>query len=195
MNMFFHEKRWESRRFAACTMTLLLVLSVLFCAAYAAERDTQAICLTAADDWSGQALTGAQITLAEKMDDSYQNIPGKTEISVPQSGLELELPLGEYRLTVDETPENYLTSGQPIEFRVTGDGVEILSAKNSEVTGMENGASLLTIYFALNYNDFMVSLPATGGMGTTPCILGGLLLMAAAVLGGIVLRRSRVRGA
>lgn len=197
MNMFLKrkcEKNRRARMFACRTLTMLLMLSMFFCVAYAAENDTQKIRLTATDDWDGGALTGAQVTLAEKIDDSYQNIAGKTEISVPKSGLELELPLGEYRLTIDEIPEAYLTSEQPIEFQVTGDGVVILRAENAEVTGFENEASLLAVYFAMDYTSVMLALPSTGGMGTMPCILGGLLLMAAAAIGGIVLRRRNVRG-
>lgn len=186
----FHTKRGTHRKIHIFSGALgvLLMMTVLLSTVYAA--DTHSLRLTAVDDWTDYPLSGTKVTLAEKVGDSYQNIAEKTNVTLPQEGMELTLPEGEYRLSIDTTPTNYITSDQPIDFRVTAKGVTLVSAENAEAD--ENGASL-TVFLALDYDDTMLVLPSTGGAGTLPYLMAGALLMAAAAAGWCALRRGRAR--
>lgn len=186
----FHTKRGTHRKIHIFSGALgvLLMMTVLLSTVYAA--DTHSLRLSAVDDWTNYPLSGTKVTLAEKVGDSYQNIAEKTNVTLPQEGMELALPEGEYRLSIDTTPTNYVTSDQPIDFRVTAEGVTLVSAENAEAG--ENGTSL-TVFLALDYGNIMVALPSTGGAGTLPYLLAGALLMAAAVVGWCALRRGRAR--
>lgn len=186
----FHTKRGTHRKIHIFSGALgvLLMMTVLLSTVYAA--DTHSLRLSAVDDWTNYPLSGTKVTLAEKVGDSYQNIAEKTNVTLPQEGMELALPEGEYRLSIDTTPTNYVTSDQPIDFRVTAEGVTLVSAENAEAS--ENGTSL-TVFLALDYGNIMVALPSTGGAGTLPYLLAGALLMAAAVVGWCALRRGRAR--
>lgn len=189
----FHVKRGTHRKahILSGTLGVLLMMTVLLSTVYAAG--THSIRLTAVDDWTDYPLSGTKVTLSEKVGTSYQSIAGKTNVTLPQTGMELTLPEGEYRLSIDATPTNYITSDQPIDFRVTAKGVTLVSAENAEAG--ENGASL-TVFLALDYSgygDTMQVLPSTGGAGTLPYLLAGALLMAAAAAGWCALRRGRAR--
>lgn len=186
----FHVKRGTHRKahILSGALGVLLMMTVLLSTVYAAG--THSIRLTAVDDWTAHPLSGTKVTLSEKVGTSYQSIAGKTNVTLPQTGMELTLPEGEYRLSIDATPTNYITSDQPIDFRVTAKGITLVSAENAEAG--ENGASL-TVFLALDYGNTMLALPSTGGAGTLPYLMAGALLMAAAVAGWCALRRSRAR--
>lgn len=183
--------------FLSAILGMVLIMGLFpACPVYAAGNGTQKIRLSAVDDWDEKALTGAQFTLAVKTGDSYVTMKEKAGLVIPSEGLELELVAGEYRLTVDKTPGSYLTSGQPIEFRVTEAGASLISSENARMTEAQNGICLLQVYCALDYNNLMlidVPMPSTGGGGTLPFTVGGLLLMAAAVTGGLLLRRRKTQ--
>lgn len=143
------------------------------------EAVTQKIRLTAVDDWEMTPLSGTEITLAVKEGDTYTDVEGKTNLGIPTEGVEVELGEGEYRLVVDKTPAGYITSAQPVVFRVTADAVALMDAENADLTSQE-GRYTLTLYNAV---DFDYVLPATGGMGTRPFTVAGILLIVAGLSG------------
>lgn len=143
------------------------------------EAVTQKIRLTAVDDWEMTPLSGAEITLAVKEGDTYTDVNGKTNLGIPTEGVEVELGEGEYRLVVDKTPAGYITSAQPVVFRVTAEAVVLMDAENADLTPQE-GRYTLTLYNAV---DFDYVLPATGGMGTRPFTVAGILLIVAGLTG------------
>lgn len=143
------------------------------------EAVTQKIRLTAVDDWEMTPLSGAEITLAVKEGDTYTDVNGKTNLGIPTEGVEVELGEGEYRLVVDKTPAGYITSAQPVVFRVTAEAVVLMDAENADLTSQE-GRYTLTLYNAV---DFDYVLPATGGMGTRPFTVAGILLIVAGLTG------------
>lgn len=168
---------------------MMLAMSLLLtCPVYAKSEGTQTITLTSIDDWYENALAGTQVTLAEKIEDSYVEIEGKTDVTVPAAGMELELEEGTYRLTVEKTPNGYETSEQPVEFQVTGSEVTILQAENAEIVETDDGFAFI-LFCAQEYKNYQLTLPPTGGTGSMPYLLSGLLLAAAAVLGGILLSK------
>lgn len=183
--------------FLSAILGMVLIMGLFpACPVYAAGNGTQNIRLSAVDDWDEKALTGAQFTLGVKTGDSYVTMEEKAGLVIPSEGLELELAAGEYRLTVDKTPGSYLTSGQPIEFRVTEAGVSLISSENARMAEAQNGIYLLQVYCALDYNNLTLidtPMPSTGGGGTLPFTVGGLLMMAAAVTGGLLLRRRKMQ--
>lgn len=163
--------------FLSAILGMVLIMGLFpACPVYAAGNGTQSIRLSAVDDWDEKALTGAQFTLGVKTGDSYVTMEEKAGLVIPSEGLELELAAGEYRLTVDKTPGSYLTSGQPIEFRVTEAGVSLISSENARMAEAQNGIYLLQVYCALDYNNLTLidtPMPSTGGGGTLPFTVGG----------------------
>lgn len=166
---------------------MILALSMLVtCPVYAKNGNTQTILLTAIDDWYDNALAGMQVTLEKKTGDSYGAIQGKSNVKIPASGMEFALEEGEYRFTVEKVPNGYLTSDQPVEFQVTGSAVTLLQAENAELLATEEGFAL-HLFCAQDYDDGRLVMPSTGSRDRASYTVGGLVFMAAAVFGGILL--------
>lgn len=155
---------------------------------FAAEHTTQKIRVILVDANYGDGIDGAQFTLAEQVNDSYENMAEKTAIKVSDSGYDFgELSVGAYRLTEDQAPAGYIISTIPIEFQVTAEGVSITNDANAAITLAEDG----TYEIAVSNAAFFVKLPSTGGIGTLPYTLGGILLIVTAFVCGFVLRSKR----
>ncbi len=164
--------------------SLLLAQPVL-----ATENSTQKIKLILVDEESGEALAGGKFTLDEKTDGLYENMEGKTGVEVPEAGYDLgQLPVGEYKLTENQAPGGYIIGTEAIEFRVTDEGVAMTSGTNGEIVAAEDGTWELVVENAI----FHVALPSTGGTGTLPYSVGGLLLIAAALISGFTLSKKKL---
>lgn len=164
--------------------SLLLAQPVL-----ATEGSTQKIKLILVDVESGEALAGGKFTLAEKINGSYENMEGKTGIEVPEAGYDLgQLPVGEYKLTENQAPGGYIIGIEAIEFRVTDEGVTMTSGTNGKIVTAGDGTWELVVVNAI----FHVALPSTGGPGTLPYSMGGLLLIAAALISGFALSKKKL---
>lgn len=187
------QEKGKRRKFLKKTSMLLAIGMLLTAilpakAVCAAEDGTQTIKLILVDEEFGDALSGGKFTLAEKINDSYENIEGKTEIVVPAEGYDLgRLNAGEYRLTEIQQPAGYVMGTEPIEFRVTDEGVTIVNETNAAITPATDSAYELVVYNAL----FHVAMPSTGGTGTLPYSVGGLCLMATALISGFVLFKKK----
>lgn len=172
-------------------LSLCVILAVSLLPAqsvFATENNTQRVKVILVDAVCGDRLEGAQFTLAEKVNDSYQNMTGKTEISVSEAGYDFgELNVGEYQLTEIKAPSGYIIGSIPIEFEVTADGVVITNEANAEITAAGDGIYEITVSNAI----FMIQLPSTGGIGTLPYTVSGILLMIAALVYSLVLRCRR----
>lgn len=193
MKMFFRKNHAIGRRTRALafrTLGVMLMVSMLLCTAYAAQGDAGSIRIIAVDDLNDKALSGTDITLSEKIDGNYHAISDMTDIDVSREGVELELPFGEYCITVGDMPNEYLTSDVPVEFEVTGEGVAIINAENAEISEGDDGSFVITVYLAKDYN-CMAVMPSTGGVGTVPFTFVGIMLMSAAVIGGVSLARGK----
>lgn len=142
---------------------------------------TKRIRLLTVEDLDGNALSGARYTLEKRVNDVYEEIAEKTNFSVSKEGFDLgELESGEYRLTEKVTPEGYITSGKPIEFKITQDSVSILNEEDgAQLITAGDGTYILMVYNALSYG-INICLPSTGGIGTGGYVRSGFLILIAA---------------
>ena len=105
------------------------------------------------------------------------------------------LPLGKYLLTETETKAGYNLLSEDISIEVTADGVNYQISSTSQPqkavkkTVTEDGKTV--IYSQIEVpNSAGVILPNTGGSGTLPYTLGGLMIMSvAALMYGFIMRR------
>lgn len=184
-----NKKNHEGGTLALMMFGLVLVLSLLpVCQVKAEAPGSSAVKLMMLDDWDEAALAGAGVTLQQKTGDTYANVAGKVGVTVPTDGLEFTLEPGDYKLIVSYAPANYLTSSQPVEFRVTDGKTVLVNGVNAEIKDAGNGAYKFIIYCTMDYSTI---LPSTGGGGTLPYTLGGLLMMTAAAAGWICRQRKR----
>lgn len=155
---------------------------------FAAGTDTKTVKLLLVDEEYGDGLSGGQFTLAEKVDGTYKDMDGKSNVTVASEGYTLgELSVGEYRLTQVQAPGGYIISSEEIEFQVTADGVVVTNDANATIETTEDGAYVITVPNAA----FRVKLPRTGGTGTVPYTVGGLLLVIVSVLSVFLLQGKR----
>lgn len=150
-------------------------------------------------------IAGAELQLYKVDETAADLIPGtdvcgalieswtseKTSADNPEGIKAFELYSGTYYLVESKAPDGHLGLAGPIIFQVDAEAqtVEIISYPGYEDMEVTEGKLLV-------YNAVMVTLPETGGPGTTPYTLGGLLLIAAA---GVLLlynpgKRGRGRG-
>lgn len=166
---------------------------------FATENSTQKIKLILVDEASGVRIKGAKFDLAEKVNDSYENMEGKTGITVPENGYDLgELNVGEYQLTEVMAPSGYIISSGTIEIQVTAEGVIMTNEANATITTAEDGTYEITVSNAtfsvrVAGADRNVTLPSTGGIGTLPYTISGLMLVSVALVFGLVLRCKRMK--
>lgn len=184
-----NKKYHESGTLALMMLGLVLVLSLLpVCQVKAETPGSSAIKLVMLDDWDETALAGASVTLQQKTGDTYAGVAGKGGLTVLPDGLEFTLEPGDYKLIVNNAPASHLTSSQPVEFRVTDGKTVLVNGVNAEIKDAGNGTYKFIIYCTLDYS---AALPSTGGGGTLPYTLGGLLMMAAAAAGWVCRQRKR----
>lgn len=155
---------------------------------------TQKVRVVVMDGDTENKLNGAKFTLAVKMDGTYVDAADRTGITVSNAGFELgELSIGEYRLTQTQAPNCYGIIDEVVEFQVTAEGVVITNGaevQKASITAAEDGTYTLAVS---NMIQFIVRLPSTGGVGTLPYTIGGALLMAGAVMYGLILRHRGAR--
>ena len=147
-------------------------------------------------DQNGKALTGAEFTLTMRQsngtDDNgsplymWTDILGKGTITVnKEDGVSItDLPDGTYNLTETKAPDGYIILNDSVEFSISNGIVSLENTDHATVNG-----STITVK-----NTAGEALPNTGGSGTLPYTLGGLLLIcAAALMYGFRMRRRRGR--
>lgn len=100
---------------------------------------------------------------------------------------------GRYYLVETSAPNGYYAASKPIAFDVSATGISLVNdtayADNAEV-GTTDETN--TIHLKIS-NQTSHRLPDTGGIGKEPFILGGLLLMAAAMICGYMRHRRERR--
>lgn len=107
----------------------------------------------------------------------------------------------ELTLTEVEPPDGYYGINTPIRFKVVkatdGDGYQLVFlnadalSDNVSIELIENDDTATVRITVKNHTGYV--LPETGGVGTNLFTFGGLLIMAAALMYGYMLRRSRER--
>ena len=109
------------------------------------------------------------------------------EIVTPDSGkIEIKgLDVGTYELKETEAPQNYNKLTKPEEFTITKD-----SNTNKNIT--EGSASAYNDQTIKNYSG--ISIPSTGGMGTTVFMVVGIAVMACAVVALMIVLKRQKRG-
>ena len=143
-------------------------------------------------DQSNNALTGAEFTLTMRQsngtDDNgsplymWTDILGKGTITVnKEDGVSItDLPDGTYNLTETKAPDGYIILNDSVEFSISNGIVSLKNTDHARVNG-----TTITVR-----NTAGEALPNTGGSGTLPYTLGGLMLMsAAALMYGFIMRR------
>lgn len=156
-------------------------------------RKTAEITLVKTDD-SGKQLSGAEFTLSKLQDGSFAKI---AEYTVGTQTIS-NLAAGVYQLTETKAPTGYIISDANVYFVVDTSGatptIQLCDQKgntgDSAATNKSAAVSGTTITVT---NKAGVALPNTGGSGTSHYTLSGLMLIAAALMYGFVLRRRRER--
>lgn len=150
---------------------------------------TRKVKIIKVDEFTGEVLGGARFTLAEKIDDIFVDMEGKTWITVPESGYDLgELEAGVYRLEELEAPGGYIIIDDPLEFEVSEEGLRILNEVYNVEMDSEGDTDIIRVYNMKNNN---LRLPSTGGTGTTAYVVVGLVLMMSAAAGACVIRNKK----
>ena len=147
-------------------------------------------------DQNGKALTGAQFTLTMRQNNGinedgspvyiWTDVLQKETITVDSTdGVSITgLPDGTYNLTETKAPDGYIILNDSVEFSISDDMVSLENTEHATVNG-----TTITVK-----NTAGEALPNTGGSGTLPYTLGGLLLIcAAALMYGFRMRRRERR--
>lgn len=192
------KRRFWNRMHIILSLCVVLSVSLLLPQSVSAtENSTQKIKLILVDEASGVRIEGAKFDLAEKVNDSYENMEGKTGITVPENGYDLgELNVGEYQLTEVMAPGGYIISSGTIAIQVTAEGVTMTNKANATITTTEDGTYEITVSNAtfsvrVAGTGRNVTLPSTGGIGTLPYTISGFMLVSVALVSGLVLRCKR----
>lgn len=150
---------------------------------------TRKVKIVKVDEFTGEVLGGARFTLAEKIDDIFVDMEGRTWITVPESGYDLgELEAGVYRLEELEAPGGYIIIDDPLEFEVSEEGLRILNEVYNIEMDSEGDTDIIRVY---NMKNNILRLPSTGGTGTTAYVVAGLVLMMSAAAGACVIRNKK----
>lgn len=142
---------------------------------------------TPSDSVAEQLLSDVTFTLEKKnISDTYE-FKRNITISNATDGYQLsDLDDGTYRLTETVAPAGYVIKNAHTIFEV----------KDGKI--LFDGANQLHASYTLGIlrirNEAGVALPNTGGSGTLPYTLSGLMVLLSAMMYGFVLRRRRERG-
>ena len=168
---------------------------------YTNKYDTIDIQLKKVDD-KDQPLSGATFTLARQQGTAWVNIrenikPGDTTTSTANPVDLGGLGVGNYRLTENEAPDGYIILSNHVDFEVYKEGTELKArleegTKDATIEGPGTGET--PTYTIKVKNTPGQELPMTGGSGTLPYTLGGLMLViASALMYGFRMRRRERR--
>lgn len=147
-------------------------------------------------DTSGNPLNGAKFQLYKVSESSKETLGDEFEILA--EGITKKLTVGEYCLEEILAPSGYIIENAYTYFSITTDakGQLIITLHNdtddqrkNEYASVNENKNKNTITIQ---NTAGVALPNTGGSGTLPYTLSGLLLMTIAMMYGFVLRRRKV---
>ena len=129
-------------------------------------------------DTENVMLEGSEFTL-------YEDEACTQEID---TGLFFEhlVPNRKYYMKETKTPTGYVALDAPLEISIDSSGV--LNVKNYTVDGTEGRYSVVV------YSQKINILPETGGSGTLPFIIGGLVIMVGAVAGCIYFMKKKNGG-
>jgi LPXTG-motif cell wall-anchored protein len=126
-------------------------------------------------------------TVTENADGTYSYA-----ITNPASTVtKLTLPTGTYTLTEVKAPDGYLLMEGPVSLVVTTDEVQVEQQGNTHTYSNDNSSGDAILVEVTNTAG--AELPMTGGTGTLKYTLGGLVMMAGALVYGFGLRRRRER--
>lgn len=132
-------------------------------------------------DQSGNALSGATFKLTSS---NVEDFGEKTLVSDETTGYlmngsesVLSLSSGTYTLTETDTPDGYNQLTDSITITVTAEGITATYAGKTGKVEIEAEPGTDGIYDMTVTNDAGVVLPMTGGSGTLPYMLAGMLLM------------------
>ena len=141
-------------------------------------------------------IGGAKFEIAKK-NEAGRFVPVTTFISSTEDdvlGEVFKLGYGIYRLTETKAPDGYIILTNKIYFNLTTDGITLCDENGSALTydnAEVSGDDLLTVTVKNTPGE---SLPNTGGSGTLPYTLGGIvLIMASALMYGFRMRRRERR--
>lgn len=131
---------------------------------------------SSSDADKSKGLDGAEFELKYENETVYTGVSDEDGIVKWKKGNQDftgVFPDGSYTLTETVAPTGYML-GDPVTFEMK-DGVPVnMSGENADIKD-----GILTFYYA---NEALYSLPSSGGSGIYWYILGGMLLMMAAVL-------------
>lgn len=140
------------------------------------QAQWQLIKYSSSDEEKSKGLEGAEFKLEHEDETVYTGVSDTDGIVKWKKGNQDftdVFPDGSYTLTETVAPTGYML-GDPVSFEMK-DGVP--KEMNGESADIKDG--ILTFYYA---NEILYTLPSTGGPGIHWYILGGMLLMMAAVL-------------
>lgn len=145
-------------------------------------------------DENGDNLAGATFTLTRGRETVT------TFTSKADEGETLNVGKGTYCLTETAAPDGYIILTNKIYFNVNADGTVTLSDENGETDGVSYDNAAVSnppdeeVGTVTITNEPGAALPNTGGPGTLPYTLGGLMLiLASAMMCGFRLRRGERR--
>lgn len=123
-------------------------------------------------------LEGSEFTI-------YEDVACTNAIS---SGLLFQnlIPNRKYYMKETKTPTGYVTLNTPLEISIDSSGV--LAIKNYTVDGTDGKYSVVV------YSQKINILPETGGSGTLPYIIGGLVIMVGAAVGCVYFMKKKNGG-
>lgn len=160
------------------------------------DKPTADLTIVKADSKTKAKLTGATFKLTKLVGTVYEAVSVEGTASdgtftvTDANGYQLKGLLdGTYKLTEIKAPAGYIISKDPIEFKlkVNLDGTVSITGLNENLASATSDGTITVL------NEAGVALPNTGGSGTLHYTLSGLLLIAAALMYGFVLRRRRER--
>ena len=133
-------------------------------------------------------LSGAEFKLQKGENGAYSDVVDQ-KFTTGSDGMITfsDLTPGEYQLVETVAPAGYYKMSAVIPFTVDENGAVTWTETDSVAFNNDNLTFTVT-------NHAGSELPQTGGAGTIPYTIGGLLLMAASLLCGLNQRRRRERG-
>lgn len=139
-------------------------------------------------DQDSNPLNGATFELKkENGTDTYVKVENAGFNNSGDTWTLTDLEAGNYRIVETAAPAGYYKLADTIDFSIAADGTVSLPDSEGKWT-YDSNTFILTVT-----NCAGRALPHTGGVGTVPYTMGGLLILAVGLLYGLGLRRKRER--